>query len=221
MTNIANSKYQPAPQQAATGICHLESRVFAGSSAVLWLQATTLAWMLIECGGSLYAAHRAHSPALLAFGSDSLVELLSATVVALQFLPRFPLSKERASQAAAFLLLALGALVALTTLAAFVFHIRPQPSPLGIALTVAALAIMPVLAGLKRHEAHRINNYALAADAAQSATCAYLALITLVGLALNATLGIAWFDSLAGLAAIPLLLKEGRDAWRGDGCNCH
>jgi hypothetical protein len=53
------------------------------SSAVLWLQLVTLAWMLIECGASLVAAATAHSPALLAFGSDSLVELLSASVVLL------------------------------------------------------------------------------------------------------------------------------------------
>jgi len=77
-----------------------------------------------------------------------------------------------------------------------------------------------VLAALKRREARRSGNAALAADAVQSATCAYLAGITLTGLALNAAFHIAWFDPLAALAATPLLLKEGRAAWRGHACGC-
>ncbi len=87
-------------------------------------------------------------------------------------------------------------------------------------ITVAALLAMPVLAWLKRREARRIDNVALAADAVQSATCAYLAVITLVGLVLNAIFRIAWFDSAAALAALPLLLKEGRAAWRAESCGC-
>jgi len=61
------------------------------ATGVLWLQGITLAWMLVECGVSLYAAALARSPAILAFGSDSLIELFSATVVLLQFLPQFSL----------------------------------------------------------------------------------------------------------------------------------
>ena len=87
-------------------------------------------------------------------------------------------------------------------------------------VTLAALLVMPVLATLKRREARRTNNVAMAADAVQSATCAYLALVTLAGLALNAAFSIAWVDSLAALLAIPILLHEGRAAWRGHGCGC-
>jgi hypothetical protein len=80
--------------------------------------------------------------------------------------------------------------------------------------------VMPILARLKRREARRSNNAALAADAVQSAACAYLAVIALAGLAINAAFHIAWFDSLAALAAIPLLLKEGRASWNGKACGC-
>ena len=55
-----------------------------------------------------------------------------------------------------------------------------------MAITVAALFAMPLLAWLKRREARRTHHPALAADAVQSATCAYLAVITLAGLAINA-----------------------------------
>ena len=187
---------------------------------ILWLQTITLLWMLIECGVSACAAITAHSPALLAFGSDSLVELLSAAVVLLQFTPRFSLSERTAARAASILLCALAAIVVLIALLSVILKHPPETSLAGIAITTAALVAMPVLALLKRREARRVGNTALAADAVQSATCAWLAAITLAGLALNALFHIAWFDSFAALAATPLLLKEARSAWKGHTCSC-
>jgi len=73
---------------------------------------------------------------------------------------------------------------------------------------------------MKRREAARTGNAALAADAVQSATCAYIAGITLAGLGLRAAFDIAWFDTVAALAAVPLLIREGRQAWRGNPCGC-
>jgi divalent metal cation (Fe/Co/Zn/Cd) transporter len=189
-------------------------------TAVFWLQGITLAWMLVEFGVSLYAAATAHSPAMLAFGSDSLVELLSASVVLLQWIPGVSISEHRASRAAGLLLFVLAFVVAAIAVASFALNVRPETSCSGIVITIAALIAMPVLAALKRREARRSGNAALAADAVQSATCAYLALIALAGLAVNAVFHIAWFDSLAALVAVPLLIKEGRSAWRGHACGC-
>jgi len=189
-------------------------------AAVLWLQGVTLAWMLVEFGVSVYAAVTAHSPAMLAFGSDSLVELLSATVVVLQWIPGISFSERRASHAAGALLFALAFVVAAIAITSLALRLRPETSRAGMGITIAALIAMPVLATLKRREAHRSKNAALAADAVQSATCAYIALIALAGLAVNAAFHLAWFDSMAALAAIPILIKEGRSAWRGHGCGC-
>jgi len=190
------------------------------SAKVLWLQGVTLAWMLVELGVSAYAAVTARSPALLAFGSDSLVELLSATVVLLQWIPSMSISERRASRTAGVLLFVLAVVVAASAAGSFALRLRPETSYAGIGITTAALIAMPVLASLKRREARRSQNAALAADAVQSATCAYIALITLIGLALNAAFHIAWFDSIAALAAIPILIKEGRSAWQGRACGC-
>jgi divalent metal cation (Fe/Co/Zn/Cd) transporter len=190
------------------------------SHAVYWLQTVTLAWMLIECGTSLYAAVSAHSPSLLAFGSDSFVELLSAAVVLLRYGAPKSISEQKAARIAGALLFVLAFLVASTAFLSLGLHWRPETSYLGMMVTVAALAVMPILATLKRREARRTHNVALAADAVQSATCAYLALITLAGLAANAAFHIPWVDSLAALLAIPILLKEGRSAWKGHTCNC-
>ena len=190
------------------------------ATAIFWLQGITLVWMLTETAVSLYAAVEAHSPALLAFGSDSIVELFSASVVLLQFVPRVSISERIAGRTAGILLFLLAMVVLLIAALSLALHLRPETSRAGIGITIAALFAMPILAGLKRREARRRNNSALAADATQSATCAYLAFITLVGISLNAMFHIAWFDSIAALVAIPFLLKEGQAAWRGNPCGC-
>lgn len=189
-------------------------------AGVFWLQGITLAWMLVEFGVSLYAAVTAHSPAMLAFGSDSLVELLSAGVVLLQWTPAMRISERTASRAAGVLLFVLAGMVAVIGVGALILGVRPETSCSGIGITLAALIVMPILAGLKRREARRSGNAALAADAVQSATCAYIALIALAGLAVNAVFHIAWFDSIAALAAVPVLLREGWLAWKGHVCGC-
>ena len=190
------------------------------SARVWWLQGTTIVWMLVELGVSIYAAWTARSPVMLAFGADSLVEVLSAFVVLLQFVPAFALSREKAARAAGLLLFALAFVVAGLSIAGLALQRQPEVSRAGIGITVAALIAMPILARLKRAEARRGNNRALAADAVQSATCAYLALIALAGLASNAVFHIPWLDSLAALAAMPLLIQEGRSAWQGQSCGC-
>jgi len=187
---------------------------------VVWLQGITLAWMLLECGVSLFGAVSAHSPALMAFGADSLVELLSASVVLLAILPSFPLSKDSASRLAGILLFALAGVVTVVAILALVDGATPATSCSGIGITIAALVIMPILALAKRRIARRTNNRALAADAVQSATCAYLAAITLAGLTINAIWHIHWVDSATALLALPILMIEGRRAFRGESCGC-
>src|ERR1700692_1449497 len=96
------------------------------SAAVFWLQGITLIWMLAECSLSLYAAAAAHSPALLAFGSDSFVVLLAAAVVLLQFLPRVSISERNAARAAGALLFALASIVAATAIGSLAMRLRPE-----------------------------------------------------------------------------------------------
>jgi divalent metal cation (Fe/Co/Zn/Cd) transporter len=185
---------------------------------LILLQSITLVWMLIECAVSLFSAVRAHSPALLAFGFDSFVELLSASLVVVALAPRF--TRKRIDHTAGTLLLVLAAVVGLTSILALAEKVQPEASPLGIVIIVAALMVMPLLAWQKRKLARRTGNNALAADALQSVTCAYLALIALAGLILNAVFLIAWADSVAALAAVPILIVEGRRAIRGQSCGC-
>lgn len=186
---------------------------------VVWLQGITLAWMVVECGVSLWSAVRAHSPALVAFGADSFVELLSAGVVLLQF-ARWGLSEARAARMAGLLLYALAVVVTGIAVGTLATGARPETSVPGMVITAAALVMMPLLAWQKRRIARKHGDLAMAADAVQSATCAYLAAITLLGLAVNAVWHLGWVDSAAALVAVPVIVVEARRAMRGESCGC-
>jgi divalent metal cation (Fe/Co/Zn/Cd) transporter len=192
----------------------------ASHSRIVWLQAVTIVWMLVECGVALYAAAMARSPALLAFGSDSLIELASASMVLLQFVPAVRISERKAGRGAAVLLYLLAAAVTAIAAASLIRGYRPETTFTGVAITIAALIVMPMLSTLKRREARRSGNAALAADAVQSATCAYLALTALAGVLINALWHVSWIDPVAALVAVPFLVQEGRSAWQGVSCCC-
>jgi divalent metal cation (Fe/Co/Zn/Cd) transporter len=89
-----------------------------------------------------------------------------------------------------------------------------------MAITTAALLLMPILTWLKRDAAERTGDKALRADAVQSATCAYLAAVTLAGLLLRWAFGLHWLDSIATFIAVPILILEARRARRGQTCAC-
>jgi divalent metal cation (Fe/Co/Zn/Cd) transporter len=186
------------------------------------VQTVTIAWMSVEAAVSLFAAWRASSPALLAFGGDSAIELFSALVV----LWRFRASathedvEKLAARVAGALLFALAAFVAVTSVVSLLGYIEPKPTVLGIVILVAAAVIMPWLAQEKRRLSGATDSAALRADAAQSALCAYLSLIALAGLAINAIWHVQWADPIAALAVLPLIVWEGREAMRGKHCGC-
>ncbi|HZQ45229.1 MAG TPA: cation transporter [Acidobacteriaceae bacterium] len=189
-------------------------------SRTLWLQSFTLLWMTLEVSVAAFSAASSHSPALLAFGSDSLVELLSAVVVLLPWLTKSSIPERLSGRLTGILLFVLALVVVLTAALSLALRRPPEPSRPGIAITLAALLVMPALAALKRREAHNTGNIALSADAIQSATCAWIALLALLGLAVNALFHIPWFDSVAAVAIVPLLIREGRAAIKGETCGC-
>jgi divalent metal cation (Fe/Co/Zn/Cd) transporter len=185
------------------------------------VQTVTIAWMSVEAVVSLYAAWRAHSPALLAFGGDSAIELFSAAVVLWRFSTTAHEDAERhAARVAGALLFVLAVYVAITLLASLLGYSEPQPTFLGIGILVAAAIVMPWLAKEKRWLSGATGSAALRADAAQSALCAYLSLIALAGLAINAIWHVKWADPVAALAVLPLIVWEGREAMRGKTCAC-
>jgi divalent metal cation (Fe/Co/Zn/Cd) transporter len=176
--------------------------------------------MVVECSVALTAAWKAKSVSLLAFGSDSVVELISAVVVLFQFTPQLRISQARAARFCGILLYGLAGVVSVIALAGLFDRLEAETSRLGMAISGGALLFMPVLARMKHNAAEETGNKALRADAVQSATCAYLAALTLGGLLLRWALGLHWLDQAAALAAVPLLIVEAKRARKGQTCAC-
>jgi divalent metal cation (Fe/Co/Zn/Cd) transporter len=181
---------------------------------ILRIQAFTLTWMGLEAAVSLGAAWRAHSPALLAFGGDSAIELVSALAVYWRF--RFHSTEMKAekfaTRIAGGLLFALAAYVLLASGAALLGEREARPSLAGIALLLVAAVVMPWLASQKRKLSVTASSAALRADAAESAVCGYMAWIALAGLSANAAWGIKWADPVAALCLTPFIWREGWEA---------
>jgi divalent metal cation (Fe/Co/Zn/Cd) transporter len=196
----------------------------------LRLEYLTVGWNLVEGLIGVSAALTAGSVALLGFGLDSFVECASGLVLvwrlaaerqaegsaAIEHLDR------RAHRLVAASLFALSAFVVGDATWTLWTQSRPGSSTVGIALTSVSLAVMWWLGRAKRRTAIDLNSRALQADAFQTTACFWLSLITLSSIALNALFGWWWADPVGALAMTAFIVKEGREAWRGeDHCgNC-
>jgi divalent metal cation (Fe/Co/Zn/Cd) transporter len=188
---------------------------------VLRLQWLTVAWMTVEAAVALFSALRAHSVALAAFGGDSAIELLSASVVLWRFRAGGGEREALSSRITAVLLVALAVFIAADSVFTLAWaKSKPAPSYLGMCLLVVAAVVMPWLARRKRELSEASGSAALKADSVQSSVCGYLAWIALAGLGLNAAFGISWADPVAALALVPLVVKEAAGAMRGEPCDC-
>jgi divalent metal cation (Fe/Co/Zn/Cd) transporter len=186
----------------------------------------TVGWNLVEGVVAVVAALAAGSVALLGFGIDSFVESASGSVLIWRLLAeRRALDHEaierlerRAERLVAWSLFLLAAYITVDALLTLWNQERPEASPAGIAITSLSIGVMWWLARAKRRTAVALGSRSLEADAAQTTACWWLSLIVLGGIGLNAVAGWWWADPVAALGVVVFLVREGREAWRGDHC---
>lgn len=187
--------------------------------AVRWIVAATITWNVVEAIVALAAGAGASSIALLGFGLDSVIEVLSAAAVAWQFSRPDPERWERPTLrviAVAFFALAASATVGAVLALAGV--VRAEPSPVGILLAALSVVVMPVLSAIEYRTGRALGSATVVADSRQTLLCAALSLAVLVGLVLNALAGWWWADAVAALVIAAFAVREGAEAWRGDAC---
>lgn len=192
----------------------------------LRLEYLTIGWNLVEGTIAVAAALAAGSVALLGFGIDSFVESASGFVLTWRLLAeghgRSPADVERLDRRAhRFVGISLFLLAAYITFDAVTALIRreiPQSSAVGIALTAISIGVMLWLGRAKRRAAAVLESRALEADAFQTTACWWLSIAALCGLGLNAWWGWWWGDPVAALVMAALIVREGREAWRGEDC---
>lgn len=185
-----------------------------------WLARATIAYNLAEGAVAIAAGVAAGSIALISFGGDSLVECLSAVVILWQFRGVAEDRERRALRLIGLAFFALAAYVTVESLRALATGAEADPSPVGIALAAVSLAVMPLLSWLKRRTGRELGSRAVVADSVQTLLCTYLSAALLGGLLLNALWGWWWADPVAALVVAAVAAREGREAWRGEACDC-
>ena len=187
-----------------------------------WL---TIGWNGLEGLVSLAAGLLAGSVSLVGFGFDSLIELTSGA--ALLWRISADADEERRERVERTSLrivggcfLALAAYLVVDSVKTLLHHESPERSPVGIAITAAAVVVMPLLARAKRNVAKQLGSAAMHADSKQSEFCMWLSGIVPVGLILNAAFGMWWADPAAALVMVPIIGKEGVEGLRAKECHC-
>ena len=187
----------------------------------LVLNWVTIGYNVVEAIVAIGAGVVSGSVALLGFGLDSVIEVTASG--AAQWRLRADVDaprRERVERASLRIIgwsfLALAAYVAYDSVDALLDREPPERSVVGLVLLALSAVVMPLLARAKRRVALAMTSRALEADATQTSLCAYLSVIALAGVALNAVLGWWWADPVAALAMVPIIAKEGVEGARGE-----
>ena len=184
------------------------------------LEYFTVAWMAAEAVLAIGAGIVARSVLLTAFGADSLIELLSGVTLLWRLRTeagggderRVDIIERRATWVSAVLLILLSAYVVLTSASGLLARVEPERSWLGLAVAAVALVVMPWLAYRKGIVNRILNSSALRADIAETASCAYLAGVTLLGVSISAVTGWWWVEYIAAILLLRWLIPEAREA---------
>ena len=198
----------------------------------IWIEVVTIAWMTIEASIAIIVGYMTRSVSLQGFGIDSVIELIAGGILLWRLLVEqrggttdaIEQAERRAAWVTALSLFALAIYIVGDSTFALIIQSRPEASWWGVGLAIAAAIFMPVLWQGKLRVARHIGSAALKADAACSATCAYMAFTLLAGLLLNRFLGWWWADPLAALVLVYFIVREGREALHeartGETCSC-
>jgi len=183
-----------------------------------WL---SLGWMTIEGAVAITAGVLASSIALVGFGLDSVIEGVASVIIIWRFTGSrvfSQLAERRAQKLVAIQFFLLAPYVGVESVRVLIDGEHPGVSVLGIALAVGSIVLMPMLGIAKERLADQIGSAATKGEGRQNMLCAYLAGALLVGLLGNAILGAWWLDPVVGLLIAAVAVREGVEAWRGDGC---
>ena len=181
----------------------------------------SLGWMTIEGAVAIGSGVVAGSIALIGFGLDSVIEGLASVIIIWRFTGARTFSERaetRAQKLVAIQFFLLAPYVAFESVRALVGGERPEESLVGIALAAGSVVIMPWLGIQKQRLADRLGSAATKGEGRQNMLCAYLAGALLVGLLGNALFGAWWLDAVVGLLIAGVAVREGLEAWRGEGC---
>jgi cation diffusion facilitator family transporter len=183
----------------------------------LHLEWFTVAWNVIEAVVAVGVGLIVGSVALVGFGVDSGIEVISAVVLLWRLYRAGPsasaeehgLAEKRALYLVAATFFLLAAYIAYEAIGALIAQEGPESTTVGLVLSILSILIMPTLAYLKGRIGREMGSRALVADSVETWVCAYLSVALLAAVGLNAAFGWWWADPVGALAMLPVILWQG------------
>jgi divalent metal cation (Fe/Co/Zn/Cd) transporter len=197
-----------------TGLGELVATRHSAVQRGILLSYATIGYNSLEAIGSLIAGLLSGSVALVGFGIDSVIEVIASVAAQWRLRIDADLSRRHQSEVlthriVGWCFVALAVYVTLDGLKSLYLAEAPDRSWFGLIVLVLSVIVMPALAWAKRRVAIAMQSTALEAEAKQTSLCAYLSVIALGGVALNALFGWWWADPVAALAMVPIIVREG------------
>lgn len=215
-----NASAVPTPAAPSSPSRGERSRLAARVRLLSWV---SLGYMTLEGGIAILAGILAGSVALIGFGIDSAIEGFASAIIVWRFTGHRVFSdaaERRAQKLVALQFFVLAPYVGYESVDALLGSERPETSWLGIGLSASSVVVMPYLGIAKRRLADQLGSAATKGEGRQNMLCAYLAGALLLGLLGNTLFGAWWLDPAVGLLVAAVAVKEGLEAWRGEGCAC-
>lgn len=187
----------------------------------IYVEIFSLAWMILEFSVGFVSGIKAHSLLLVAFGLDSLIEIVSGGALLWRLYEQTRRSatelekiERRASHIVGWCLMALSIYITVTSIYNLVCHSDADGSLSGTLMSLASVICMPILMTYKLRIARQINSAALKEDAMCNLSCAYTAGAVLIGSLLTLAFGWWWADSIFSLLLVIFILKEALEGIR-------
>lgn len=187
------------------------------------LAIVTIAYNVIEGVVSVSFGISDETLALLGFGVDSFVEVLSGIGIlhmiyrmrkaGINDVPARDKFERRALKitGTAFYILVAG--IVAGSVLNIVTGSKPETTTVGIIISVLSILTMYILMSWKMKIGKQLNSDAIIADANCTKTCFYLSFILLASSGLYELFGIAWLDVAGSLGIAWLAFSEGKEAF--------
>jgi cation diffusion facilitator family transporter len=183
----------------------------------LRLEWFTVGWNVVEAFVAIGVGVVIGSVALVGFGVDSGIEVISAVALLWRLYRAGPNASAEehgtAERKALYLVAAtfflLAAYITYEAIGALLSGEGPESSTVALVLSILSILIMPTLAYLKGRTGREMGSRALVADSVETWVCAYLSVALLAAVGLNAAFGWWWADPVGALAMLPVILWQG------------
>lgn len=179
----------------------------------------TIFYNAVEGLVSIYLGYQDETLALMGFGVDSFIEILSGLGIAIMIIR---INKHQKSEQSnfertalritgiAFYLLSIGLLVGI--ILNLINQHKPETTFWGVVISLISILVMTWLTYAKKKVGKKLNSEPILADANCTKVCVYMSVVLLVSSLIYELTGFAYADMIGSAGLIYFSISEGKEA---------